>query len=85
MLAMALMVPSFLYRYCDEEKREPGFSVHTGYMGPGCGAKDPVKAVVPASEKVTGVQPARKADESLLIGEIGAEQKFNVSATKLQH
>jgi hypothetical protein len=85
-LAMALMVPSFLYRYCDDERREAAFSVQSGDVAPQCPVKDPMKAAIPASARLTEIQPPRKADEAMLLGEEGGEDhKYSLSAKTLQH
>jgi len=66
-LAVALMIPSFLYRYCDDDGcREAAFFVQSGDAAGPLPTKCPLPtsaAVVPASEKLTGVQPTRKLDE----------------------
>lgn len=72
-LAVALMIPSFLYRYCDDDDdgrpEEGGFAVPIG--GGGCRGddpaavrdKDPLFMAVPSTERLTEVQPSRKQDE----------------------
>jgi len=84
-LAVALMVPSFLYRYCDDEKREAPFSVQSGDVSQVCPAKDTSKTVVPASARLAEIQPARKSYEGIVVQDAGSDQKFNLSATKPQH
>lgn len=61
-LAAALLFPSFLYQYCDEDRREDSFKIHIGETEP---LKSPVEMLVPAYSKVTEVQPHRKNNESV--------------------
>lgn len=67
-LAVALMIPSFLYRYCDDERQEVMFSVG-GNDGSPLLTKDPLKMSVPATEKLIEIQPTRRIDESSVIRE----------------
>jgi len=84
-LAVSLMVPSFLYRYCDDEKREAPFSVQSGDVAPACPAKDTSRTVVPAATRLAEIQPARKTYEGIVVHDTAAEQKVSLSATKLQN
>lgn len=79
-LAVALMIPSFLYRYCDDDDDNDGRSDEGGFAVPigGCrGAddsaaaytdKDPLFMTVPSTERLTEVQPSRKQDEAAGLG-----------------
>ena len=65
-LAAALLFPSFLYHYCDDDRREESFKIHVGETEP---LKSPVEMVIPASSKVTEVQPLRKNQEAVVTRE----------------
>ena len=65
-LTVALLFPSFLYQYCDEERRHEAFKVRVGDDSPPL--KSPVEMTVPASTKISSVQPERK-DEAIVTQE----------------
>ncbi|XP_005100501.3 neurensin-1 [Aplysia californica] len=66
-LAMALLFPSFLTHYCDEESRgeDPAIKVplqEDADKGP----VSPLQMVIPASSKVKSVQPDKKSEQQML-------------------
>ncbi len=68
-LAVALLFPSFLYHYCDpyeeRERRDDAFKVRVGEKTP----RSPLEMQVPASTQITGIQPGRKEQESVVTKE----------------
>jgi hypothetical protein len=66
-LAAALLFPSFLYHYCedDRERKEESIRIHVGDEK----VKSPVEMAVPTSSMVTEVQPSRKNLESVVTRE----------------
>ncbi|KAK2154515.1 hypothetical protein LSH36_266g00002 [Paralvinella palmiformis] len=65
-LAIALLFPSFLYHYCDDERREASIKVNLGGEKP---PLSPLEMQIPASSLIAGVQPGRKGKESILTKE----------------
>ncbi|CAL1546869.1 unnamed protein product [Lymnaea stagnalis] len=69
-LAMALLFPSFLTRYCDDEapSDDPDMKVP---LQPGAiidekGPLGPLQTIIPSSSKVKEVQPSKKPDQQML-------------------
>lgn len=73
-LTVALMFPSVLYNYCDEEHRDPAFKVKVGSKN-GDNETDekppmsPTGSIVPASQTIDEVQPERIVTESIVTQE----------------
>ncbi|ELU10373.1 hypothetical protein CAPTEDRAFT_183585 [Capitella teleta] len=65
-LAAALLFPSFLYHYCEDDRKEDSIRIHVGEKDP---LKSPVEMVVPTCSTVTEVQPVRKNLESVVTRE----------------
>lgn len=65
-LAIALLFPSFLYHYCDDDRRETSIKVHIGGEKP---PLSPLEMQIPASSLIAGVQPGRKSKESVMTKE----------------
>jgi hypothetical protein len=65
-LTVALLFPSFLYQYCDDERRNDAFKVRVGDDSPPL--KSPVEMTLPATTKISNVQPDRK-NESIVTQE----------------
>ena len=63
-LAMALLFPSFLAHYCDEDPKEDAGIKVPMYDG----ESDPHQMVIPASSKVKNVQPEKKSQQHLVAG-----------------
>lgn len=64
-LAMALLFPSFLAHYCDEDtKDDPGIKVPL--QDEAAEPVSPLQMVIPASSRVKSVQPEKKAQQQML-------------------
>lgn len=78
-LAASLMIPTFLYRYCGDgveygdNDQVTAVMVQVDEGGMEDAALLPVKAAVPATEKITEVQPPRRTGEAVLIGDVYKE------------
>ncbi|KAL3869979.1 hypothetical protein ACJMK2_042598 [Sinanodonta woodiana] len=72
-LAMALLFPSFLNSYCDEDVADDTFKVRLGEEEKP--PLSPVEMTIPATSKVKGVQPTRTTPESIATGEGVVEYK----------
>lgn len=67
-LTVALLFPSFLYNYCDDERRDGAFRV--SMLDPEeKPPNSPVEMTVPATAQITGVQPERKQQEAIVTQE----------------
>lgn len=64
-LALALLFPSFLHQYCSEERYDDGIRVRYGEDSKPP-PLSPIEMTIPASSKVSSVQPERNGTESLL-------------------
>ena len=67
-LTVALLFPSFLYNYCEDERRDGAFRV--SLLDPE--DKPPTSSVemtVPATAQITGIQPERKMQEAIVTQE----------------
>lgn len=82
-LAVALMIPTFLYRYCGDAT-DYGDDVTAVMVDSGGGGLDqdddearplPVKVAVPVTEKLTEVQPPRRAGQTSMVGDVMYEYK----------
>ena len=65
-LTVALLFPSFLYQYCDDDRRDTSFKVRVGEEQP---LKSPLEMTVPATSKLSSVQPERSSDEAIITQE----------------
>ena len=66
-LAMALLFPSFLTSYCDEDQTDDNFKVPL--QGEEEAPKSPVEMSIPKTSKVKNVQPLRTLPESVVTQE----------------
>lgn len=65
-LAVALLFPSFLYHYCEDDRRDSSFKVLLGEEKP---PASPLEMQIPASSLIAGVQPERKSKEAIVTKE----------------
>lgn len=65
-LTVALLFPSFLYQYCDDDRRDTAIRVRLGEEQP---LKSPLEMTVPATSKLSSVQPERRAEEAIVTQE----------------
>ena len=61
-LTVALLFPSFLYNYCDEERRHHGDGLLHVHNQETASLISPLEMTVPATSHITEVQPERKID-----------------------
>ena len=67
-LTVALLFPSFLYQYCDDEnRRDSSFRVRMAEDDDT--PRSPLEMSIPACSMLSNVQPERKADESIVTQE----------------
>ncbi len=67
-LTVALLFPSFLHQYCDDDRRDSSFKVSASPSDEKQPLRSPLEMSIPYSSQVTSVQPSRK-DESLVTQE----------------
>ncbi|KAK0068617.1 neurensin-1 [Biomphalaria pfeifferi] len=68
-LAMALLFPSFLTRYCEDEPISgdgPAIKVPLQPEASEKGALNPFQMIIPASSKIKEVQPSKKSEQQML-------------------
>ena len=71
-LTVALLFPSFLYQYCDEERRGGDGSFKVSMMDSEAAplpVKSPLEMSIPSTSNIKSVQPERKTEESLVTNE----------------
>ena len=66
-LAVALLFPSFLYHYCEDDRKDSAFKVK---LGTDNSMKSPLEMQIPASSLIAGVQPERKDKESTVTKDV---------------
>lgn len=66
-LTVALLFPSFFYHYCDDDRRDGAFRVSVDAMEKA--PLSPTDRNIPASSKLTNVQPERKNQEAIVTQE----------------
>jgi hypothetical protein len=65
-LAVALLFPSFLYHYCEDDRKDSAFKVK---LGGEMSATSPLEMQIPASSLIAGVQPERRVKEAIITKE----------------
>uniref|UniRef100_A0A0B7A7T6 Uncharacterized protein n=1 Tax=Arion vulgaris TaxID=1028688 RepID=A0A0B7A7T6_9EUPU len=67
-LALSLLFPSFLTRYCDDEPHYdyPPIKTHLQHGDTEKSSLNPLQAIIPASSTVKGVQPTKKSEQQML-------------------
>jgi len=64
-LAVALLFPSFLYQYCEDDRKDVSFKVNMSDKP----VRSPLEMQIPTSTLISGVQPMRKQKEAILTKE----------------
>lgn len=67
-LALSLLFPSFLTRYCEDEPNAdyPPIKAHIPQGDTEKGPFSPLQEVIPASSTIKGVQPTKKGEQQML-------------------
>ena len=71
-LTVALLFPSFLYQYCEDERRGGDGSFKVSMMDQEAAplpVKSPIEMSIPSTSNIKNVQPERKTDEALITNE----------------
>ncbi len=68
-LTVALLFPSFLHQYCEEDRRDSSFKVSASPTDEKQPLRSPLEMTIPYTSSVSAVQPDRKNDESIVTQE----------------